>query len=115
MGAGIQVVMITGDRLETAVAIGTDANLLTGKVDVVRQEDIKDDKSFLDKTEGMDTIALTSDALNKLADDTIKAILPKIRVIARALPKDKSRMVKLTQELNLVCGMTGDGRLCPVL
>ena len=59
----------------------------------------------------MDTIALSSDELNKLKDDTIKKILTKIRVIARALPKDKSRMVKLTQELNLVCGMTGDVRL----
>lgn len=108
-GAGIQVVMITGDRLETAVAIGKDANLLTGKVDVVRQEDIVDDTKFLANAEKMDTIALTSDALNKLKDETIKKILPKIRVIARALPKDKSRMVKLTQELNLVCGMTGDG------
>lgn len=108
-GAGIQVVMITGDRLETAVAIGTDANLLTGKVSVVRQEDIVDDTKFLADAEKMDTIALTSDALNKLQDETIKKILPKIRVIARALPKDKSRMVKLTQELNLVCGMTGDG------
>lgn len=108
-GAGVQVVMITGDRLETAVAIGTDANLLTGKVSVVRQEDIVDDTKFLAEAEKMDTIALTSDALNKLKDDTIKKVLPKIRVIARALPKDKSRMVKLTQELNLVCGMTGDG------
>lgn len=108
-GAGVQVVMITGDRLETAVAIGTDANLLTGKVSVVRQEDIVDDTKFLAEAEKMDTIALTSDALNKLNDETIKKILPKIRVIARALPKDKSRMVKLTQELNLVCGMTGDG------
>lgn len=108
-GAGIQVVMITGDRLETAVAIGKDASLLTGKVDVVTPEDIVDDTKFLAKTEDMDTIALSSDALNKLNDDTIKKILPKIRVIARALPKDKSRMVKLTQELNLVCGMTGDG------
>jgi len=107
--AGIQVVMITGDRLETAVAIGKDASLLTGKVDVVTPDDIVDDAKFLAKTEEMDTIALSSDALNKLSDDTIKKILPKIRVIARALPKDKSRMVKLTQELNLVCGMTGDG------
>lgn len=114
-GAGIQVVMITGDRLETAVAIGKDANLLTGKVDVVTPEDIVDDTKFITEAENMDTIALSSDALNKLGDDTIKKILPKIRVIARALPKDKSRMVKLTQELNLVCGMTGDGRLCPVL
>lgn len=113
--AGIQVVMITGDRLETAVAIGKDAALLTGKVDVVTPDDIIDDTKFLVKTEEMDTIALSSEALNKLTDDTIKKILPKIRVIARALPKDKSRMVKLTQELNLVCGMTGDGRLCLVL
>ena len=108
-GAGIQVVMITGDRLETAVAIGKDANLLTGNISVVRQADIIDDTKFLAEASKMDTIALTSDALNKLKDDTIKTILPKIRVIARALPKDKSRMVKLTQELNLVCGMTGDG------
>ena len=36
-------------------------------------------------------------------------MLPHIRVIARALPTDKSRMVRLAQELNLVCGMTGDG------
>lgn len=107
--AGIQVVMITGDRLETAVAIGRDANLLTGNVDVVRQEDITSDEAVLKYAEKMDTIALTSDALNKLSDDTIKQILPKIRVIARALPKDKSRMVKLSQELNLVTGMTGDG------
>lgn len=108
-GAGIQVVMITGDRLETAVAIGKDAALLTGNIDVVTPEDIVDDTKFLSEAEKMDTIALSSEALNKLSDDTIKSILPKIRVIARALPKDKSRMVKLTQELNLVCGMTGDG------
>ena len=45
----------------------------------------------------------------EMSDDEVKAIIPHIRVIARALPKDKSRMVKLAQELNLVCGMTGDG------
>ena len=87
LNAGIQVVMITGDRKETAVAIAKDAGLLKSKND----------------------IALTSDELNKLSDDEVKKILPHIRVIARALPTDKSRMVRLTQELNLVCGMTGDG------
>ena len=40
---------------------------------------------------------------------TVDTILPNLKVIARALPTDKSRMVKLAQELNLVCGMTGDG------
>lgn len=108
-GAGIQVVMITGDRLETAVAIGKDAGLLEGKVDVVTAEDIIDDTKFIEAAKEMDTIALTSDALNKLSDDTIKSVMSKFRVIARALPKDKSRMAKLCQELNLVCGMSGDG------
>lgn len=47
--------------------------------------------------------------LNQMSDEEVKAILPQIRVIARALPTDKSRMVRLCQEMNLVVGMTGDG------
>jgi len=85
--AGIQVVMITGDRLETAVSIAEDAGLI---------------KSETDR-------ALTSAELNSMSDDEVKAIIKDIRVIARALPTDKSRMVKLCQEMNLVVGMTGDG------
>ncbi|MDE7324332.1 MAG: calcium-translocating P-type ATPase, PMCA-type [Lachnospiraceae bacterium] len=85
--AGIQVVMITGDRLETAVAIAKDAGLLQGN----------------------DDMALSSAQLNEMSDDDVKKIIPKIRVIARALPTDKSRMVRLCQEMNLVVGMTGDG------
>ena len=85
--AGIQVVMITGDRLETAVAIAKDAGLLQSEND----------------------IALTSAQLNELSDEEVKEIVPRIRVIARALPTDKSRMVRICQELNLVVGMTGDG------
>ncbi len=86
-GAGIQVVMITGDRLETAVAIAKDAGLLKGGTDR----------------------ALTSAQLNEMSDEEVKKIIPDIRVIARALPTDKSRMVRLCQEMNLVVGMTGDG------
>ena len=86
-GAGIQVVMITGDRLETAVAIAKDAGLLKG---------------------GSDR-ALSSAQLNEMSDEEVKKIIPNIRVIARALPTDKSRMVRLCQEMNLVVGMTGDG------
>lgn len=86
-GAGVQVVMITGDRKETAVAIAKEAGLLEKDTDVV----------------------LTSDELAKLSDEEIKAKLRDIRVIARALPSDKSRLVRLAQELDLVAGMTGDG------
>ena len=111
--AGIQVVMITGDRLETAVAIAKSAGLLTGSIDVVRDIDITVDangkSNIVELTNGKDTVALTSAVLNKLSDDDVKAIMSKIRVIARALPTDKSRMTKLCRELGLVGGMTGDG------
>lgn len=114
-GAGIQVVMITGDRLETAVAIAKSAGLLTGKIDVIRDIDIQINENgssnLLELTEGKDTVALTSAVLAKLSDDDVKAIMSKIRVIARALPTDKSRMTKLCRELGLVGGMTGDGVL----
>lgn len=85
--AGIQVVMITGDRLETAVAIAEDAGLIKSKTDK----------------------ALTSAQLAKMSDEEIEAIIKDIRVIARALPTDKSRMVRICQKMNQVVGMTGDG------
>ena len=45
-----------------------------------------------------------------LADkEEVKRILPNLRVVARSLPQDKSRLVRLSQELDLVVGMTGDG------
>ena len=85
--AGIQVVMITGDRKETAVAIAKEAGLFKGGSD----------------------IAITSAELNAMSDEEVKQKIKDIRVISRALPTDKSRMVRLCQELNLVVGMTGDG------
>ena len=85
--AGIQVVMVTGDRKETAVAIAKEAGLLTSN----------------------DDVALTSAEMAEKSDEELKAILPHLRVVSRALPTDKSRLVRLAQELNLVVGMTGDG------
>ena len=85
--AGIQVVMITGDKKETALAIARESGLL----------------------EEENQIVLSSEELNKLTDEELKEMLPRIRVIARALPSDKSRLVKIAQELDLVVGMTGDG------
>ncbi len=85
--AGIQVIMITGDRKDTAVAIAKEAGLLKKETDVV----------------------MTSDEMNQLSDDELKAVIKDLRVVARALPSDKSRLVNAAQELNLVVGMTGDG------
>lgn len=85
--AGIQVVMVTGDRKETAVAIAKEAGLLQSN----------------------DDVALTSAEMAEKSDEELKEILPHLRVVSRALPTDKSRLVRLAQELNLVVGMTGDG------
>ncbi len=85
--AGIQVVMVTGDRKETACAIAKEAGLLTSN----------------------DDVALTSAELAEKTDDELKEILPRLRVVSRALPTDKSRLVRCAQELDYVVGMTGDG------
>lgn len=85
--AGIKIIMITGDHPDTAKSIAKECHLITDKKDII----------------------LTSNDIAKLTDDEISKILPNLRVIARALPQDKSRLVKIIQNNNQVVGMTGDG------
>ena len=85
--AGIQTVMITGDNKDTAISISKEVGLLKGPEDIV----------------------LTSSGLKGLSDEKIKEILPRLKVVARSMPQDKSRLVRLAEEENLVVGMTGDG------
>ena len=110
--AGIQVVMITGDRLETAKAIATDAGLINDNAVVLNEENkTKMLSKYNSSTTSIDDdgLVVSSDILNKLTDEEVKVLVSGIKVIARALPTDKSRMVRICQEMNLVCGMTGDG------
>ena len=85
--AGIQTVMITGDNKDTAVSISKEIGILKENEDLV----------------------LTSEELKQLTDVEVKEILPKLKVVARSMPQDKSRLVRLAEEENLVVGMTGDG------
>jgi Ca2+-transporting ATPase len=87
MNAGIQVVMITGDRKGTAEAIAKEIGLVDSD----------------------DDLMLTSDELNEYSDEELKKILPHLKVVARALPTDKSRLVRIAKNEGRVVGMTGDG------
>ena len=86
--AGIQVVMVTGDAEETATAIAKEAGIL--------------------KNEKKDVV-LTHEELEKMSDEELKKVLPDLRVVSRAKPLDKKRLVSMSQQLENVCGMTGDG------
>jgi len=85
--AGIQVAMITGDAEDTALAIAKEAGLMNNP----------------------DDIMLTHKQLAAMSDDEIKEQLKHIKVVSRAEPMDKKRLVQIAQSLDNVVGMTGDG------
>lgn len=84
--AGIQIIEITGDCLETAIAVAEECG-------IYKQGDV----------------ALTNDQFEKMSDDEVKKIIPSLRVISRCSPNTKLRLVTLAQELGRSVAMTGDG------
>ncbi|KNC47755.1 uncharacterized protein AMSG_03982 [Thecamonas trahens ATCC 50062] len=90
--AGIQVVMITGDRLETAAAVATKAGLLDANA--MPEQPLK--AHAFDPAYSTSPL-LTSAQLAQLSDAELTERLPHLRVVARALPSDKSRLVRVAQ------------------
>ena len=84
--AGIQVIEITGDCLETAKAVAAEAGIYNS----------------WDK-------AITNDEFEAMTDEKVREILPKLRVISRCSPNTKLRLVTLAQEIGMSVAMTGDG------
>ena len=116
-GAGVQVVMITGDHPETAAAIAKEAGLFLP----VRQTEKRktshhtprkskaEAQKYAPYAESGGAVVLTGGELAAMSDEEVLKILPRLRVVARALPTDKSRLVELSKRLGCVTGMTGDG------
>lgn len=84
--AGIKPVMITGDHIETAVAIGRELGLITSERE-----------------------AMTGKELDRLSDKEFAAVIHNYGVYARVSPENKVRIVKAWKALGKVCAMTGDG------
>ncbi len=83
---GIRVVMITGDNLKTAKAIGKEVGIYSNG-----------------------DIALTGTKVKEYSDEELYTILRRASIVARALPEDKYRIVKVLQSKGEIVAVTGDG------
>ena len=86
--AGIRVVMVTGDNAGTAAAVAAECDLF--------------------RPDAGDLLFDAADLRGK-TDAELSALLPRLSVVCRAVPSDKTRLVRLSQAAGLVVGMTGDG------
>ncbi|MDQ7983249.1 MAG: cation-translocating P-type ATPase [Spiroplasma sp.] len=85
-GAGITTKMITGDHLNTAVAIGKELNLLKNKDQ-----------------------AISGEKIERLTDKKLQQSIHKYQVFARVSPEHKVRIIKALQAHKDIVSMTGDG------
>lgn len=84
--AGIRVVMITGDHIDTAVAIAKELGILSDP-----------------------SQAITGTMLNTMSDEQLSENIDKYCVYARVQPEHKVRIVKAWKARGMVTAMTGDG------
>lgn len=87
--AGIDVKIVTGDAPGTAKEIGRQLGLWTEN----------------------DTEAniLIGQDIAEMSDEELKKVIKNVKIISRARPNDKERVVKMLKELDMVVAVTGDG------
>ncbi len=84
--AGIRPIMITGDHVDTAVAIAKELGIITPE-----------------------TYAITGSQLSEMSDEEFAAKFQQISVYARVQPEHKTRIVNAWRNAGYVTAMTGDG------
>jgi Ca2+-transporting ATPase len=84
--AGVRVIMVTGDNLETAKAIARECGIL------------KENGVILDGSQ-----------FRRMSESELEQILPKLCVLARSSPEDKKVLVTLLQSKKNIVAVTGDG------
>ena len=85
-GAGIRTVMITGDHIDTAVAIAKNLGIVTDR-----------------------SQAITGAEIDKMSDAELDSQIEKYGVYARVQPEHKTRIVEAWKSKNKIVAMTGDG------
>ncbi|XP_074864365.1 calcium-transporting ATPase type 2C member 2 isoform X2 [Carettochelys insculpta] len=84
--SGVSVKMITGDALETAVAIGRNIGLCNGQLKTMSGEE-----------------------LDHMAESELSSAIKNVSVFFRTSPKHKLKIIKALQGAGATVGMTGDG------
>ena len=96
--AGIQVVMITGDNADTAAAVARSCGILR-----------ENSRAWVPGEGGSGPVLIDGALLRKLPDEEVSALLPRLAVVSRVTPGDKSRLIRLSKAAGHIVGMTGDG------
>jgi cation-transporting ATPase I len=84
-GAGVRVVMITGDHPQTAESVAHELGVLNGGQ------------------------VLSGADIDRMGDDELTEVLPRVTVFARTAPAQKVRVVRLLRKAGQVVAVTGDG------